>query len=119
MGVFGGWLRTSGAGFATDAAASIHSTAAGGRGCDADPIVDQAYQRAREGLFQPRPALMIRFRHGPVQDRQQSLDLAKFRRAFMTEPIDGAQQQPQPDLLRHRGKDPCIENAGIHAAACR
>ena len=49
-----------------------------------------------------------------VQRRQQGLDLAKFCRALMAGPVDRAQQQPQPDFLRHGCK-----GLGVNAHASK
>ena len=86
----------------------IKDPSAAARRCrfDANPPTDEADHRAGQGLFQPRPARPL---HGPVQRRQQGLDLAEFRRPFMTDAIDRAQQQPQPDFLRQRGKGLRVE----------
>ena len=48
-------------------------------------------------------------RHGLVQCRQQGFDLAEFGRSLMADAIDGAQQQPQPDLLGQGGKREGLE----------
>ena len=71
---------------------------------------DQADHRPGQGLFQPcRP---FAFGDGPVQCRQQRFDLAEFRRSLVTDPVDRALEQPQPDFLGQTG-----ESAGIEAEA--
>src|SRR4051812_17823654 len=75
------------------------------RGFDANPAADQADQCTGKRLlelslsFRPTPCGVCS--RGPVQRRQQGLDLAKFRRPLMTETVDRTQQEPQPDFLRH------------------
>jgi hypothetical protein len=107
-GVFSGVVKTA-TQISTDASASIRPAAAGRRRGDVDPIIDQTNQRARKGLFQRWPAPPACFRQHPVQNRQQSFNLAKFRRSLMTEPIDRTQQQPNPDFPGHRCKGLGIE----------
>jgi hypothetical protein len=108
--VFSGVVKTARQ-IRTDASASIRPAAAGRRWGDVDPIIDQADQRARKGLFQRWPALC--FRQRAVQNRKQSFNLAKFRRSLTTEPIDRTQQQPKPDFPRHRCKSLGVEGTGI------
>src|SRR4051794_16818192 len=80
------------------------------RRLDPDAAVDEADQRAGDGLFQPD--LTFRgsfFGPGLLQRGRERLHLAKLGRAFMADPVDGAQQQADPDFLRERGESVGIE----------
>src|SRR5260221_14765950 len=67
-------------------------TAARRRRLDTNSTIDQADQRAGEGLFQPWAVPCIVLGGGQVQCRQQGFDFAKFCRSLMTDPINYALQ---------------------------
>ena len=66
------------------------------RWIDMNAASDQADRRPGQRLFQP--CLPPAIRNGPVQRRQQRFDLAKFRRPFVTGPVNRPLEQSKPDL---------------------
>ena len=69
---------------------------------------DKADRRPGQRLFQP--CLPLAIRNGPVQHGQQRFDLAEFRRALVTGPVDRTLEQPQPDFLRETRKGGSVES---------